>query len=295
MIHHKLFPLFGLLLLLGACGSEDTLKPSNADTYGFEIPESDNSAEATLRRSFQEKYGSYLLFNDTLSNGELLDLGYNITASTYAYVYTFNYLKTMDEKQQAVDFLTSRILPHLGSKLRPFSFLLCNSITRYTQDGTNYNLDWQTPYPQVVSGKRGIAISLSTIEGADEATLAAYAQTVLVDLLVSQVQAQAASTLEPFTSVSNRYYGVYMDNTPETEEANILLMYAAGFCGAHIAMWGGVYTGVYPDQNEDIQQYVELVVNNTADEVQQKFSAYPLILQKYQTMVNLLNQLGYVK
>jgi hypothetical protein len=60
-------------------------------------------------------------------------------------------------------------------------------------------------------------------------------------------------------------------------------------------MWGGVYTGVYPDQNEDIQQYVELVVNNTADEVQQKFSAYPLILQKYQTMVNLLNQLGYVK
>lgn len=295
MIHHKLFPLFGLLLLLGACGSEDTLKPSNADTYGFEIPESDNSAEATLRRSFQEKYGSYLLFNDTLSNGELLDLGYNITASTYAYVYTFNYLKTMDEKQQAVDFLTSRILPHLGSKLRPFSFLLCNSITRYTQDGTNYNLDWQTPYPQIVSGTRGTAISLSTIEGADEATTEAYAKTVLVDLLVSQVQAQATTTLEPFTSVSSRYYGVYMDNIPATQEANLQLMYAAGFCGAHIAMWGGVYTGVYPDQNEDIQQYVELVVNNTADEVQQKFSAYPLILQKYQTMVNLLNQLGYVK
>lgn len=101
--------------------------------------------------------------------------------------------------------------------------------------------------------------------------------------------------MEPFTSVSSRYYGVYMDNPPETEEANILLMYAAGFCGAHIAMWGGVYTGVYPDQNEDIQQYVELVVNSTADEVQQKFSAYPLVLQKYQIMTNLLNQLGYVK
>ena len=105
---HKLFSLFALLLLLASCGGEDALQPSNADTYGFEVPQSDNSAEATLRRSFQEKYGSYLLFNDTLSNGELLDLGYNITASTYAYVYTFE----LDESPRT-EWAAGSLFPNL--------------------------------------------------------------------------------------------------------------------------------------------------------------------------------------
>lgn len=301
-----------LFLSLTGCGGEDDLTPSAPDTNYFAVGADATDATSQLRQAFYEKYGSYLLFNDTLSHvktgtdafgdpvykDELLDVGYDPTGASNNVVYTYGYLTDINSQQQAANFVEQYILPHLGTKLRPFSFLLVGSINKYTFDSNNYTPDYVDPNPTAVVGDRATVFALDGILDGDEATVASFASTVLGNILASKVAAQDATTLSSFTNYCKDLYGQwFMDlglTEPADDDANLQAMNDAGFVTAHYS-YGMAWTGVYPSQAEDIDSYIQLCLNSSADEVEQKYGSYLTIMEKYRIMSSLLETMGYVK
>ena len=140
------FYLAGLLTLgaLGSCSDDDVLSGETDPRSSYFMPdEQDTSAEAELRRQFFAKEGSYLLFNDTLRYEPLgvdrygetqyllekLDLDYVIGGVRSSKKYHFVFLNTDREKQDAVKFLQTYVLPHLSTRLRPYSWFVLKTLT----------------------------------------------------------------------------------------------------------------------------------------------------------------------
>lgn len=301
-----------LLLSLTGCGGEDDLTPSDPDTNYFSVSDDATDATSLLRKAFYDKYGSYLLFNDTLSHvktgtdafgdpvykDELLDVGYDPTGSSNNVVYTYGYLTDINSQQQAANFVEQYILPHLGAKLRPFSFLLVGSISKYTFDSNNYTPDYDAPNPTAVVGDRATVFALDGILGSDETTMSSYATTVLANIVASKIAGQDATTLSAFTTYGKDLYGKYFSDLgleePADEESNMQAMYDAGFVVPHQS-YGFTLTGAYPSQAEDINGYIQLCLNSSAEEVEQKYGSYLTIMEKYRIMSSLLETMGYVK
>lgn len=130
--------LFAAAMCFTACESEDPLQPSNADTNPFITDDNADDEESLLRKEFYSKNSCYLLFNDTLNTGELLDIGYMMTASQNNNAYKYDYLTTIEEKHLATQFVEQYLLPHLGKKLRPFSSFLSITSTTSPMKMANY-------------------------------------------------------------------------------------------------------------------------------------------------------------
>lgn len=100
-------------------------------------------AESVLRREFFNTTGCYLLFNDTLRHEykgedtfgnpyyetELIGLEWNLT-SAVSTRYLFEYLKTQEQKEQAVSFLQTHLIPKIKNVL-PYSILVINKMDKY--------------------------------------------------------------------------------------------------------------------------------------------------------------------
>lgn len=145
---NKIYYFLFLSLLLGACTKEDALEPTGANDDYFTVPATATDPESVMRREFYEETGVHLLFNDTLRHEqrgtfedgnprwytETVDLGYSMTSFDDAPALT--YLQTKQEKEKAVEFVSKYILPHLGQAVRPYSFLMVNTI--YGRDPDTY-------------------------------------------------------------------------------------------------------------------------------------------------------------
>lgn len=296
MKHYKI--LIGLTLLVMAvtsCSKEDELSPSGKDTNSFEVAADDNSAEARLRRNFYNSYGSYLLFNDTLSTGEKLELEYVMTSSDHTVAYSYSYLQSFEDKEVATRFVEQKILPHLGKKLRPFSFLLVGTISKWKYDGYTYsNPDDGNTAPTSVVGQRGTAIAMDNVLSLDEAGQKEYAASLLSDILANAIAGQTGETMDAFYAYSKNYYEGYMEISPTDSDENMQYMNKAGFIVPHYA-YGFEFIGAYPSKAEDVKGFVKLVLNSSADDVENQYGAYPDIIAKYRLIAHLLNDLGYVK
>lgn len=287
--------LFAVALLFTACTGEDALTPSHADTDPFVVSAADNRPDARLRRDFHDKNGSYLLFNDTLANGELLDNGYVMTGAENNIVYTYDYLSSFNEKQNAARFIEHDLLLHLGKRLRPFSFLLVSGIHRWTRNGTSFYQNYdESDTPQLVTGVRSTAIAMKSVPS-DPEERKTYAQTLLKSILSNAIVLQSGGKVDAFKAVSkDAYGGLYDGPTPTNEAENMSLMNAKGFISVHYS-YGFPYFGAYPTVSEDVTAYVALALEATADAVETTYLSYPKIIEKYRLMIEVLNELGYIK
>lgn len=300
-----LFPLVAAALtgLMAACGGEDDLDPTHADINRFVAVDSLTNPVSALRSEFYRETGSYLLFNDTLrhdsigldANGhtvyatELLDVSYNMTANGTETAFKYDYLTDLSDMQRGVDFLKDYVLPHLGTKLRPFSWLLVNHMTRYTVTDNVYTYDAE---PQFAVGTRATALAIEGLRDMDADGMKDYAATVLVDLMGSKVAALSTATLSPFTQYANGLYEKNVDSPHYDDEGNLEDMHQAGFLDGYYA-WGFLMWGQYPKQSDDIAAFVKLVLTQSADEVSKTYADYPTIISKYNAMRSLLVSLGY--
>lgn len=287
-----------LLALLGACGSEDSLTPGTDDTLDAFMPaDDDNSEEAQIRRQFFNDEKTYLLFNDTIrrqylgndSAGrpyyriETLDITYSVgDAQTPGRSYSYEYLTSVAEKRAAADFVKNQILAHLQAKsLRPFSWLAVRSI-KENNSGDAY---------KSVSGERCIAVALGDIAGpsVDKQQLSAGIMSSMLGGIITNND----EALEPFYAVSNDVYGARFssDRVEENEWKQIL---SQGFIKRAVNQWSGnILWGWYPEKQEDVNAYVELVLSNTEEQVRAQYADYPLVLQKYNLMKRVFEDVGY--
>lgn len=212
-----------------------------------------------------------------------------MTTSTL-YAYKYGYLSSLSEKQAAVSFVDKYMIPHLSKALRPFSWLLVNHITKYgVSDGVyTYNSE-----PTFAVGNRATAIALETLKSMSDADKNTFAKTTLGGIIANKVVAQTSATLQSFTKYSSSLYSTYATDNVWTEEENLLAMSKAGFVTAH---YYDIYLllNSYPSKEEDIVSFAKLVIEMSDSEVSKKFAAYPIILNKYAAMKNIIEGLGYV-
>lgn len=287
--------LFAAAMCFTACESEDPLQPSNADTNPFITDDNADDEESLLRKEFYSKNSCYLLFNDTLNTGELLDLGYMMTASQNNNAYTYDYLATIEEKHLATQFVEQYLLPHLGKKLRPFSFLLVNNINHFKyEDGQLWEPDDGITNPSFVVGVRATAIAMSAITEMSESEKNDYSKELIIEILANIISHQTIETFNAFTSYGKKYYGVWMEGWVEGEEDGMPLQNAKSFIAPHQDIWG-VWWTAYPTLDEDVKAYINLAMNTTLEEVEEKYTEYPDIISKYKLMKQIITELGYIK
>jgi len=85
-----------------------------------------------------------------------------------------------------------------------------------------------------------------------------------------------------------------MDGWIETEEEGMPLQNAKGFIAPHQGAWGTIWSA-YPTVEEDVKAYINLAMNSSLEEVEQKYTDYPDIISKYKLMKKLINELGYIE
>lgn len=304
---YKLILCSSIALLLFACDKEDALTPSNAKENYYAADSDATDPVSVLRQEFFKRDSSYLLFNDTLrhnllgkdGNGnnvyftETVDIGYTMTSNTMPEKYTYKYIDSFDDKKAAVTFLESNILPHLSTKLRPFSWLLVKDISEYVTDdyGASYTYQGDDSY---AVGDRCTAIAMSGLSNLDNEGLHEFAQSLLSGILVNKINKQSSSLLDQFTKYCSPIYETYYSGTmPTTDSDNMVLMEQSGFIVPYYFYIYMLY-GYFPSKSDDISSYVKLVVNNTENEVKSIYGNYPIVMSKYYIMKSILLNLGYV-
>ena len=124
-----------LALTLFACNKEDDLVAGKVDFSSPYVIENDPNDPIQQRRyEIYEKYGVPVFFNDTISTKflrydnydnpvyqyETLDMNWNFTSHTAGDItYTYTYLVTPEEQNEALDFVET-FLSIAGESMRPF-------------------------------------------------------------------------------------------------------------------------------------------------------------------------------
>lgn len=263
----------------------------------FKPKDTDSEAIAKLRQDFQNEYGTYLLFNDTLQhtylgkdiNGddkyftELLDIKYQVgQTSSSTKTYTYTNLNSYEKCAEAVDYLKKYILPHLSKNLNPFSWYLTSIIHGKTSSGNDLR-------PYAVSGQRSVVLSckylpqLKTEEKKKQ--LAKRHLLIVAQALATNYSSQFAD----FTAVSSKYYGTNFENFGTGDDGidDTERVRQKGF----INFIANTY---YPELQDDINAYTSLVMSYNDDQIAVKYAAYPLIVKKAKMFRQDLINLGYI-
>ena len=89
---------------------------------------------------------------------------------------------------------------------------------------------------------------------------------------------------------NNQFSYIYI----ESEKDGMPLQNAKGFIAPHQDEWG-TFWSAYPTVEEDVKAYINLAMNSSLEEVEQKYTDYPDIVSKYKLMKKLINELGYIE
>ncbi len=289
-------------LSLFSCGDKgDDITPEAPAKNYFAADANATDDESLLRKEFYKNNGCYLLFNDTLRHDsigvkpnseityqtETIDVPYIMSSQAY-FAYKYTYIKDIEKKRAAANFIENNILPHLGVKLRPYSWLLVNSITKYAVNDNSYIYDSEQTS---VVGNRATAIGIQDIFNMDESDIQLFAKDLSASIVADKVSSQEASIIAPFTKFSDSFYDTTSQTTPSDDESNMELMQESGFICPH-TISGFVFYGYYPSKVEDIKAFAKLVVENDEQYVKDTYNN-EIILEKYMVMKNIILSLGY--
>lgn len=285
-----------------SCSGEDALEPSNIREDYFTVSATLTDVESQLRRDFHDRYGTHLLFSDTLyaeylgtnAEGEeqwtvkTVDLLYNIT-SYDSYNYRYTYFSTLEERQAATEFVTKYVFSHLGEALRPYSVMLLSCIEQesyYSWKEINY-----------LNNVQCLALSVKdalTMTGEEEKDK--FGKVLLKDILtmnINNLYSSGDKRIKDFYAISDDLRGKYLYKIVDEWDRDITKVYALGFLN--------YYKGsrpksdyLYSTNSKDLDAFCELVINHSKEEVEEQYGEYPIVMQKYRYLRNLIIELGYV-
>lgn len=310
---NKIYYFLFLSLLLGACTKEDALEPTGANDDYFTVPATATDPESVMRREFYEETGVHLLFNDTLRHEqrgtfedgnprwytETVDLGYSMTSFDDAPALT--YLQTKQEKEKAVEFVSKYILPHLGQAVRPYSFLMVNTI--YRRDPDTYRKGILKYY----IGMRTMALSMEPILKLEtEEDYATHCIAIFQSYVKSKLSTLNDEATEPFELISDKwYYKVYADfdadfwdkyNALEAEGdedgINAYCEDIANQCG--FIRFDNYFCDFPWSASYDLEDFVKAVLGTPEEKFMEMYEDYPLVREKYTIMQKIIADMGFI-
>lgn len=310
---NKIYYFLLLTLFAGACSKEDALQPTRANDDYFTVPATATDPESVMRREFHEKTGVHLLFNDTLrreqrgthADGtprwftETLDLGYFMT--TYNDAPELTYLETDVEKKKAVEFVEKYILPHLGETVRPYSFLMLNTIEGMDPD------TYRRGVLNFYVGMRTMAISMKPVfELTTEAEYSAHCIAIFQSYAKSKLKTLDESLTEPFELISDQWYyesytafdenfwDVYDEYDAEGDDDAIdaYCKDIANQCGfIQFNSWSGRFPYYSSD---DLEDFMKAVLGTPEEQFMEEYEDYPLVREKYTLVKKIIADMGFI-
>ena len=291
LYHYIAIGLFALCAI--SCAKEDDLTPTGLNEDYFSVSPDATDEISVLRQEFYEKHGIHLLFNDTLRHEqrgtyedgspiwftETVDLNYNISSNGTA-DYSLEYLNNQEAREAAIDLVERHVLSHLGEGLQPYSFLLLQQISSYNSYYEEYeNVDF-------VNNIRCMAISTGDIATASDEEQEAFCLGILHSIISNNIESLEESAFEEFYSFCSEYYGADyadfgMSDYPENEE-----LYELGFILTY--MW------YFPYEYNDLESFVDAVFEMSETEFTEMYGDYPIIMQKYEIIKQIISDMGYV-
>ena len=279
--------------------SEDNLTPSPAMPNYFEPEASDNSAEAQLRRDFYGRTGIYLLFNDTLAyytdeygidRVETIDFNWNFTGNVID-EYSFKYIAD-DNKSDITARIEKYFIPYInfeGGAMKPYSIALFDKINSSDSDYDDFSSI------TFVNCWRSFGIATNDwveIESEEEAK--AMGKTLLRKLVDEKITIYSSEVEDFFDICYDLYYSSPAEEFPDwVDDQDITLIYEAGFLTYYPDTWD--YDPEYdefPNRTSDLRLFKDAIFNEDEAEFREKWADYPIIILKYETLKNILINLG---
>lgn len=280
-----------LAILSASCGEdEELLTPNETFVDKFDVPTSVSGPEADLKRDFFARNGCYIIFNDTLSavrdgvgnlKVETVDFDWNLTTSG-SDTDEWELFETIEEKRDAADIIEKYVLPYImDGDMRPYSVMPFKSIETSNGKMVYYKTCW-----------RCFGINLAEIMPAtDEAERKTLVLNVFKKIYDRKYNS-SDEAVDPFHEVCEVYSGEYItDYFPEWEDdRDMEIIHSLGYLSYK--------TNKKPSkekfltQSKDYTDFVNLVFDNTPEEVYEMYGAYEKIILKYEMVRNLVNQAG---
>lgn len=300
---NRLYFYFCLIALLAAgCAKEDALEPSGIREDYFTVPEDATDPVSVLRRDFHERTGIHLLFNDTLRHEqqgtyndgtpywytETIDFNYRITTLD-SYIYHFEYITDYDNMTAASEAVETYILPYFQEQAYPYSLLLAHQCQSYD--------DWDEAYEDLdyIDGLRCLALSMGDFLTMTDEEKAAFGTDLIYGMVYNAIDNLSYDdpTLDPFTSYCEDYYYEYFDEVElpagmDPENLTIEDMYTLGFLEEADYFWGD-----FPSQRSDWQDYLDEIFYTDEAEFRATYAAYPVVIAKYETLKQIIIDMGY--
>lgn len=268
-------------------------------------PITSSEFELALQKEFFEKEGVYLLFNDTLSREylgddvsgnpvydyQIVDLSYSMIASAGA--FAFQYLQADEEKQAAADFLSDNVLPSLGESMRPYSFLVVD-VLEYYEDyyGELVLVDGTIVY----SGWNCTAIAVQGINEMSEAEQESYRLQLLKSMANNKMQLLDESVFDEFYAFCESYYSTYfMYEEAEAFCQEYPTQYDLGFLSTYSYGYNGYMWLVnFKAKSYDLEDYTNAIFDTPEEEFRETYADYPIVLEKYQILKDIIESLGII-
>ncbi len=290
-----------------AC-SEDAIEPNPLEPDCFLEPEGSSPAIAALQKEFHQKENIYLLFNDTLYRESIgtdgdgkpcyryttIDMTYGMTNNLIENqnIFEYDYLASDSEKESAAAFVREKVLPSLGSALRPYSVLLVNRIDYY-QDSYG---DLALTNPAVYAGWQATAIAVEGVADMTEEEQNAYKMSLLKSMVANKITAADETLFEEFYSFCASYYETYAMG--EEAEAFIALyptMHDVGFLTAYgYGDNGSFYIYNFKAKNYDLEDYTNALFDMPESEFRETYAQYPIVLKKYDILKKIVSDMGVI-
>ncbi len=281
-IFHLAFLVFLCLSLFTACGDDEDTTPSYADLNGFDVADGDQSLTAQIRRNFFSNTGSYLLFTDTLGRNsagvvEMLDMAYSIFGNGSGYTYRYDYITDVDQQREAAQYIQQYLMTKLD-KASPFSVLAVNKIsyTSYGEETTTNKL----------LGTRAYAISMGEGEAFEDPE--AYFAEMIKDIITDQMK-RRTDLSDAFYAYSNDYYGEYLEDL-DMEDISDQELWDLGFFSYVQSDWLGNYF-IY--DSRDLSEWIDALLEYSPEEFAAKYGTSATMINKYNTLRNILLELGF--
>lgn len=303
----KIINIIIVIILLGgfsiSCADEDKLTPSFADRNCFAVPEDNNDPESLLRKAFYESTHCYLLFNDTLRKErigedrwgnplylcELADPGYDLIMAT-AIKYMYSYIRSIEEQKAAVAFIQNNIFSAVTPALYPYSLLLTDTI-RKCQYKTGMDQIQVIGFVDVVVGKRCMVISsMGKIMEMSEIEKTQLKSKILKELVSGKINAlRSNAVLDPFYNISKNWYGVTSMSKIPTGTKKFQEL---GFLGAK--MWYPNFSMINMyGKDQDLDSFVDALFVTSEEIFKQTNSDFPYVLQKYDLLKKIIEDMGF--
>lgn len=310
------YKIFASLVLMAGCAlglsscadDEDALQPSSVGDNPYRPDPNATDPETVLRRNFYDDHNFYILFNDLLRQRyagkdlqgndvyepEYIDLAYTITSYSENSP-KYEILTGQEEKEKAVEIIENYVLPHIdGVKLKPFAMFPVKSLLTYRRDPNGgWSYDY---YPAIVySNIRYFVISVGDFIGEEDETAIEAAVRGGMKSWVESMLDKYSEALDPFYEISDEYRGERIsDYYPEWDRSDMSIIYELGFL-SYFEDWYG-----YIEDDEFLSyssycfdDFFDLAMDYSEDEVIEMYGQYDLIMQKYYLMVEYIESCGY--